>query len=107
MLGLFASSAVQNVQHCNSVLLAYILLTKLQFLSTNTWTRDQEYMSHVRNNRHVSIIDSGLEAGAGVEAGGGAGGGAAKEGRRVGAHLPPQNPKSLWYILNSAMCRFL
>ena len=88
------------------MLLAYIVLAKLQFLSMNTWTHDQEYTSHVRNNRHVSIIDSGLEAGAGVEAGVVAGGGAAEEGRSLGAHLPPQNPKSLWYILNSAMCCF-
>ena len=55
-------------------------------------------MSHMRNNIHVFIIDSGLEAGAGVEAGVVAGGGAAGEVRRAGANLPPQNPKSLWYV---------
>ena len=77
---------------------------KMQSLSINTWSHGQEYMSHVRHNRRVSITDSGLEAGAGVEAGVVAGGGAAGEGRRAGAHLPPQNPKSLWYVVNSALC---
>ncbi len=58
----------------------------------------------MRNNRHVLIVVSGLEAGVGVEAGVVAGGGAAGEGRRAGAHLPPPNPKSLWYVVNSALC---
>jgi len=61
----------------------------------------------VRNNRRVLTFDSGLEAGAGVEAGVEAGGGAAGVGRRAGANLPPQNPKSLWYVVNSAQCPFL
>lgn len=47
----------------------------------------------------MSIIDSGLEVGA--EAGVVAGGGAAGEDRRAGGNLPPQNPKSLWYAVNS------
>ncbi len=89
------------------MLLAYILLTILQLLSINTWIHGWECMSHVRNNRHVLIIDSGLEAGAGVEAGVVAGDGAAGEGRRAGAHLPPQNPKSLWCVVNSALCPFV
>ena len=98
---------MQSVQLHRLMLLAYIVLTKLQLLSIKTWIHGQEYMSHVRNNRHVSIIGSGLEAGAGVEAGVEAGGGAAGEGRRAGANLPPQNPESLWYVVNSAQCPFL